>query len=32
MTINTLSFKTLLIYRVNDYNIKTGVIEVLEYL
>ena len=32
MTINTLSLKTLLIYRVDGYNIKTGAIEILEYL
>jgi hypothetical protein len=32
MTINTLSLKTLLIYWVDGYNIKTGVIEILKYL
>jgi hypothetical protein len=32
MTINTLSFETLLIYRVNNYNIKIKAIKILEYL
>jgi len=32
MTINTLNFKILLIYRINNHNIKTGVIEIFKYL
>jgi len=32
MTINALNFKTLLIYRVNGYDIKTGATEMPEYL
>ena len=32
MTINTLSLKTLLIYQVDGYDIKTGAIEILKYL
>jgi hypothetical protein len=32
MTINTPGLKTLLIYRVDGYDIKTRAIEILEYL